>query len=139
MKVGNDFFFHFVSSSSIHSNSLEVFTSVLNPEFIQTIDKIFKMCAIERIWKFYCINQLLEEFNRIEKLLIKGEIIYEMILNNCISNVIMDEEKLINNASQHCTFNDEEISSLRQTNRLCFDRFLHKLLNNGRVSNGMIV
>lgn len=125
---------NYVFLLSFRCHNLGITVSILNPKFIRTIEKIFKTCTIERIWKFYCINKLLKEFERIENILITSEIIYEMILNNRISNVIINEEKLINDAMHHCTLNEIEISSLKQTNRLCFDRFLHKFFNDGRVS-----
>lgn len=112
----------------------EAIASVLSPEFVGTVDKIFKSCAVERAWRCYCVNRLLREFARLEKLLIKGDTVYEMILNNRVASVIMDEEKLISDAVHRCKLSEPEISSLRQTNRLCLDRFLHKLLNDGRVS-----
>lgn len=109
------------------------FPSIITSDLIVQIMQLFQTCEIAEEWKYYCINILVQEFGRIERLLIKSDLIQEIILNKCVKNVILHDNGLLNQAAKHCSLKTEEIAALKVTYQLSFERFLSSILAENTV------
>lgn len=109
------------------------FPSIITSDLTVQIMQLFKTCEIAEEWKYYCINTLVQEFGRIERLLIKSDLIQEIILNKCVKNVILHDDGLLNQAAKHCSLKTEEIAALKVTYQLSFERFLSSILAENTV------
>lgn len=104
------------------------FPSIITPEFTVQIMQLFQTCEIAEEWKYYCINILMQEFGRIERLLVISDLQQEIILSRCVKNVILHDDRLLNQAAKHCSLGIEEIVELKSAYQQCFERFLGVIL-----------
>lgn len=109
------------------------YPSIITPDLTVQIMQLFKTCEIAEHWKYFCINILMQEFGRIEQLLINSDLVQEMMLNNCVKNVILHSDRLLNRAAKHCSLTTEEITALKVAYQRSFDHFLETILSENSV------
>lgn len=109
------------------------YPSIITPDLTVQIMQLFKTCEIAEHWKYFCINILMQKFGRIEQLLINSDLVQEMMLNNCIKNVILHADRLLNRAAKHCSLTTEKITALKVAYQRSFDHFLETILSQNSV------
>lgn len=109
------------------------FPSIITPELTAKVMKSFESCKMAQEWKFYCINILMQEFGRVERLLISSDLIQEMILSRCVKNVIFNDDGLLNQAMKHCSLTTDETATLKVAYQSGFEQFLATILTENCV------
>lgn len=110
-----------------------MFPSVITPDLTVEVRQLFETCEIPEKWKFYCLNRLMQEFGRIEKMLIRSDLLREMVLNGCVKNVIYKDDGWLNQSAKYCSLTTDEIAELKVVYRLSFEQFLGRVLTENCV------
>lgn len=114
------------------------FPSIVTPDLSVQIMQLFETCEIAEQWKYYCINILIQEFGRIERLLINSDLIQEIVLNKSVKNVILHDDGLLSKASKHCSLTSDEIGALKDAYQRSFDHFVRTILKENCVRSVQI-
>lgn len=112
---------------------LDFTVSALSPQFVSSIYAILEAADITKRWKYFCVNALMKEFEKIERVFLKKDFILERLLNSSTMPSIFHEENVVKHMAEQCDFSSDETLRLRDACRCSFKMFYDEIISKNYV------